>query len=340
MRLTEKGRAAWVLAILSPAIAELLSGSSPPMKFFLPTSFALLLALYGGGVLLVRELSVIWNRGWASVIVMGAAYGILEEGVAVKSFFDPHWKDLGGLGVYGRALGTNWVWAAWLTEFHSMISITLPILLVALLYPNLARTRLLSRRQFELVLSFLFLDVLVCTTLLNPYIPFWPMYALAVASVFGLVFCAKSLPKRYLSPASQSPSWSPRRFFVLGLVLILSSFVISGAFVKTMVPPEVPIAAIALIAWLSIVSIIRHIGTGGNRPQSVAFASGLLSFFILLDVLLQLGGVLGMGVVALVTALAVMDLNRWARDRRVLVFRVHKLLHGAPGESVPGNAGA
>jgi hypothetical protein len=54
----------------------------------------------------------------------------------VKSFFDPEWMDLGVLGVYGRWLETNWVWAEWLTIHHAVFSIAIPIVLVELAYPE------------------------------------------------------------------------------------------------------------------------------------------------------------------------------------------------------------
>jgi len=43
------------LFVLSPAIGELLSGSSPPLEFFNPFTFLILASLYGSGALLVRE---------------------------------------------------------------------------------------------------------------------------------------------------------------------------------------------------------------------------------------------------------------------------------------------
>ena len=78
------------LALLSPVIAELLSGSSPPLEFFNPFGFILLVGLYGCGVIIVRELSIRWKKGWGSILLLGAVYGIIEEGLAVKSFFDPN----------------------------------------------------------------------------------------------------------------------------------------------------------------------------------------------------------------------------------------------------------
>jgi len=109
------------LVLLSPVIAELLSGSAPPLEFFHPFGFIVLVGLYGGGVLIVRELCIKWGKGWGSILLLGAAYGIIEEGLAVKSFFDPNWMDLGILGTYGRWLGVNWVWSFVLRYFTQFI---------------------------------------------------------------------------------------------------------------------------------------------------------------------------------------------------------------------------
>ncbi|MFH1580314.1 MAG: hypothetical protein ABIE25_09205 [Thermoplasmatota archaeon] len=326
--MTEKGKALWILALLSPMIAEMLSGSSPPREFFNPFSFALLLGLYGGGVVVVRELSVIWNKGWASVIVMGAAYGILEEGVAIKSFFDPNWMDLGGLGEYGRYLGTNWIWAVWLTIFHSAVSITLPILLIAILYPHLKGQRFLTRKRFETVLVILFLDVLVCTALLNPYVPLVPMYLLSIGAVFGLVYFAKHLPKDWLAPSHAAPTWSPRMFAVLGFMFLLLCFLASGMFVGSPVPFLVPIVIELVIAAAVVVLIMEHIGMVDNLPQRVGFASGILIFFIFLGAILTLGGWLDMIIPVFATSLFVIDLTRWSRGKRPMIFRVGRLIFG------------
>lgn len=311
---------------MSPVIAELMSGSSPPLEYFSPPSFALLLALYGSGVLIVRELSVIWNKGWVSIIVMGAAYGILEEGVAVKSFFDPNWMDLGGLGIYGRFLGTNWVWATWLTVFHSMISISLPILLFTLVYPGLRGTRILSRRQFQLVCGFLFLDVLVCTTLLNQYVPSLPMYILAIAAVVGLVYYARHIPSTFLAPRTASPSWSPLRFAMLGIALTIGNFFIAGLFVEGTVPFVVPIAMISGLTFYGIIKIHEHIGSANNTRELVGLVTGLMTFLVIFG--LAQVQVPGMVVLAIIEVLFLIDLNLWARGRTVLVFHVFRLLHG------------
>lgn len=125
---------ALTLFLLSPVIGELLSGSSPPLEFFNPIAFLFMASLYGSGAIVVRELKLRWKKGFKALLLLGAAYGILEEGLLVKSFFDPKWMGLGILGSFGRWAEVNWVWAEMLTVYHAVFSITIPIVLVELAY--------------------------------------------------------------------------------------------------------------------------------------------------------------------------------------------------------------
>ena len=318
--LTEKGKALWLLAIMSPVVAELCSGSSPPLEFFNPISFALLLGLYGAGVLIMRELSVIWNLGWFGVILLGSAYGILEEGVAIKSFFDPEWMDLGGLGEYGRYLGTNLVWAVWLTIFHAVISITVPIVLIGFMYPQFKGQRFLEGRRFKIVLLIMLLDVLVCFFLLNPYVPYLPMYLLSILAVFGLVFYAKHFPRKFMMPKEGPPTWTPRRFFVMGFAFLLLCFVLAGLFVETIVAPIVPIALMLALSTYVILMLEKHMGCRGNLPHKGYFIAGILSLLLFLDFVLGLGGAVDMVIVGVFLAIFIFDLTRWSAGKTVLIF--------------------
>ncbi len=122
-----------VLFLLAPLVGELLSSSSPLPEFLI--AWLPLATLYGCGALLIRETRVRWSLGWPAVFLLGAAYGIVEEGIVVRSFFDPLWEDLGLLAEYGRAGGVNWTWSHLLTLYHSAISIAVPILAVELMFP-------------------------------------------------------------------------------------------------------------------------------------------------------------------------------------------------------------
>ena len=139
---------ALVLFFLAPAIGELLSGSSPPAEFFTPFGLLILPALYGSGAVIARELKVRWRKGTGSLLLLGAAYGVLEEGLMVCSFFNPKWMDLGQLGIYGRWLGVNWVWAEMLIIFHSVYSITVSVALVELTFPRRSNESWVGEKMF------------------------------------------------------------------------------------------------------------------------------------------------------------------------------------------------
>jgi hypothetical protein len=147
--------AALALYLLAPITAELLTGSTPPLQFVNPLSFLFLTALYGSGALLVRETVRRRGLGWWSVILLGAAYGVLEEGLVVTSWLNPYWPDLAYLNGYSRALGVNWYWALGLTAFHAIISVTLPITLVEAAFPTLAPLPWLGKRSYRLLLAWL-----------------------------------------------------------------------------------------------------------------------------------------------------------------------------------------
>lgn len=126
---------ALTLLLLAPMTGEILSSSLPPLEFFRPHVMLLQMMLYGCGALLIRELKVRKHLGWMAVFLLGMAYGIYEEGVVVRSFFDPMWMDLGFYGTYGRWIGVNWIWTVNLTIFHAFVSILTPLMILDLIFP-------------------------------------------------------------------------------------------------------------------------------------------------------------------------------------------------------------
>jgi len=121
---------ALVLLMLAPAVAEVLFGATPITN---PGAILPDLAVYGCGALLIREVARRRGLGWSSILVLGVAFGIVEEGLALESLFNPSLFNAGDLG--GRALGINWVWAQWTLGYHAVWSISIPILLAELVFP-------------------------------------------------------------------------------------------------------------------------------------------------------------------------------------------------------------
>src|SRR5712664_98257 len=103
------GRVRWYglfsLVIIAAFLAEFLTGSnSIPQVIAYPPSLLFNVALYGSGALLIREASVRWRKRWATVLLLGGAYAVGEEGFAAKTMISPnspiignqsysHWMD-------------------------------------------------------------------------------------------------------------------------------------------------------------------------------------------------------------------------------------------------------
>jgi hypothetical protein len=220
---------ALVLFLLSPAIGELLSGSSPPSEFFTPFGFTIMALLYGGGALTARELKVRWGRGMGSLLLLGAAYGVLEEGLMVASFQNPGWLDLGVLGVFGRWLGVNWVWAAELTAYHAVVSIVVPVTLVELAYPERRAEPWLGGRWLKIVPGLLVSDVVFGLFLFSAFTGFrppLPQYSLFVLLTAALVLLARRLPPDWARRGTR-PMHMPRFY---GLVAALAAIACGAVF--------------------------------------------------------------------------------------------------------------
>ena len=225
-----------LLLLLTPGIPEYLSGSSavsavvlnPPLFLFQVLAN---LGLYGPGALLVREASVRWNKGWATVLLLGAAYGILEEGVALSTLFNPAAAPVGTLGSYGHWLGVNWVWAAGIVPFHAVFSISLPILLLGLALPETSGVRLLGRRQAPATLFILVLDVLLLMAIVNRASGYWmglPILAGSLAAIGVLVWAARRASPRSLILGAGPRIASKRALAAVGVSFLPAVFLSQG----------------------------------------------------------------------------------------------------------------
>jgi len=134
-----------LIVLLSPVLGELLSGSAPPVEFFNPFGFFILVAFYGGSTLLIREARVRWGLQW-SVVLLAIAYGIIEEGVMMQSFFNFNHADLGVLSHYGEFFGIHVPWTISLILYHATISTLIPLAMVDFIWPSYKTTSLLSKR--------------------------------------------------------------------------------------------------------------------------------------------------------------------------------------------------
>jgi hypothetical protein len=267
---------AWVLLLLAPLIGELLSGSMPPVEWLNPLSVASAAALYGGGAIVSRELVLRWRAGWPSLLALGIAYGIAEEGLMCKSFFDPGWGDIGPFGSYGRWAGVNWVWTVCLTGFHAVWSIAASIALVEIAYPRrrgawvspLASRILAGLFVFDVAFGFLFISKV------RP--PVFHVVA-AVALAAALVGLARRLPR----PAPAARALPPVALFWLALGWAMAWFGVFYTFPAKQVSAGWTLAALGAVAVAGVWGFARWAADPAPRRR-LALASGVIGLFILL----------------------------------------------------------
>jgi hypothetical protein len=273
---------ALVLFFLSPAIGELLSSSAPPAEFFNPPGFIMLSILYGGGAILARELVFRWGKSWPSLLVLGAAYGIAEEGLMCKSFFDPGWMDVGILGEYGRWLGVNWVWSVELTMYHAVFSIVIPVTLVTLLFLNRRTTSWISRRGLVALFILWLANGTLIFLFISKYRPPILHYAVAVGTIAGLCVVAKRLPVPAASP--ESPAKKAHgcfRLFVFGFTGTVAFFTLAWVLPHTGLHPLIVIVLMVTFSAV-VMRVIRHVSSSPafSDRHKLAMVWGALGFFM------------------------------------------------------------
>ena len=282
--LKEKIIAVIFLIFLAPITAELLSGSAPPSEFFNPLGFIVLIVLYGFGAVLVREINIAWGKNFISLILLGAIYGIIEEGFMVKSFFDPNWMDLGILGVYGRFWGVNWIWTLKLTIYHAIYSIVIPIQITELIFYKIRKESWIRIFSIKLIAIIFLLDIIFGNLVLTKYQPTFLHYIFLTIIVFIIGYLAYKVSKyNFFKPTLKFKNTA--YYFILGFGWS-SYFLLSMWIMPHIVPPilMVVIEIIVLYFMYRILSNYEWL----NPMEKLALISGILAFLIILAPLQEL----------------------------------------------------
>ncbi|QBD80730.1 hypothetical protein EPA93_34075 [Ktedonosporobacter rubrisoli] len=314
---------ALVLFLLSPLVAELLSGSSPPSQFFSPLLLILLLALYGSGALICRELTLRWAKGWPSLLILGAAFAIVVEGLMAKSFFDPYWTDVGTLGSYGRWLGINWVWTVQMIFFHALFSIGIPVLITNVLFPQHRNEAWVSPRTFNWLAGILLAATIAGCLFFNLYQPGLGLYIIALLIVAILVLIARYLPARMqdIMTIRETSLAAPYVFGALGFVATLAFFLINSLLPLTPIPAIVTIICVIALASYVLRNILAMSGNGSRwgAEHQIALATGALLLLVLRAPLLEwfpgMRNTAGMTLVAVIATLGLILMGWWVRIR-------------------------
>jgi hypothetical protein len=123
------------LFLVSPLVAEYLLGDLP-LKLL--AALIILAPAYGGAAVLIRETARRTGRGWPTMLMLGAAYTLINEGLVTQSLFNHdylkmqmHLLD----HAYIPALGIGGWWTLFMFNLHTFWSMGVSIALVEALHP-------------------------------------------------------------------------------------------------------------------------------------------------------------------------------------------------------------
>lgn len=290
-----KIKAILILGLLAPVIGEILSGSSPPLTFLRPVYFLFLLGMYGCGVLLIRESVRARNLGWINIAVLGLAYGIIEEGLIITSFYNPNWGGVKLLGTAGFFLGINWIWAIFSSFTHVTLTVFSSIVLTESLFPQLADKPWLSSRQRLIYglffgAAFIFGYHLFVNVLYPDYAP--PILSYLLIAVVTLTIALLGFKFQKMTDLDKISSQNHRlRYFILGFVVSLLSIIFPYALTKLSIPSLVTVFLMLGVIFggsYIILSQVKRFG-GWTAADRLALASGIMAPWLIRMPLLELG---------------------------------------------------
>jgi hypothetical protein len=227
--------AAVTLFFLAPLVAEFLLGDFPAT--WLPL-LIVLAPMYGGGAILIRELTRRSGRGWPTILLLGVAYAILEEAFTTQTLFNP---DI--FGMHMHLLSHGWIpslgigawWTLFMLNVHPFWSIGVSIALAEGLYPSPAGPAQLAARApwlgnvgLSVAAALFAVGVVYNTWYTLHHDPFRASHLqLLVSALFVVVFAVAAFlipvpaPSRNPSPVP-SPWITGAAAFLLGAAVFLA----------------------------------------------------------------------------------------------------------------------
>lgn len=290
-----------VLALyaLAPIIAEMLTGSTAPLRWNNVLGIILTTGLYGSGAILARELVRRRGLSWGRLALLGVAYGALEEGMSYQSWFNPDWVNTHDAA---RLFQVNWTNVLIFTTIHVTLSILSSVVIAETLFPRLAGRPWLSRQGFVgltlwlvVVVSWLFFSFGFLIFHGKGYDH--PPIAYVIAPAIFALFLWLGLRRHKASASARTGSGDARRpaphLWTLRIAAFVAAFVVlvNLLFVRNLIPIALlPIVIVAGVDLLGVLMVRRWSKRSGWGAQHrLALVSGVMGVFIVAAPILEFG---------------------------------------------------
>ena len=273
------------LFVLAPICAEYLTGydNSVGRPIALLAGLLFLAPLYGGAALIIREVARRTRRGWPTILVLAAAFGVLQAGLVDQSLFNTsyrdidYWADMMG-PTFVPALGFSPYLAVTFVAGHMIWSIGAPIAVVESLTthrsaPWLGRGGLaVISVLYVLVSLVIFYDHVTTQDFLAP-VPQLVGASIVVVALVGVAFLPGSRwwPGRADRPQSTHRKDAPNPWWIAAAALVLLS-------AQAMPPPTWwgVAVAVVLLAVTAVLVVLMSRRNGWGQLHQLAVAAGAL----------------------------------------------------------------
>ncbi|MFI6296295.1 hypothetical protein ACIBEJ_32195 [Nonomuraea sp. NPDC050790] len=272
------------LLLLAPVCAEYLSGydSSTGDVTELLGGLFVFVPLYGAAALLIREGARRAGRGWPTMFLLAAAFGVMQPGLIDQAMFNPSYRDIAylapmleptyipqlGIGAY---LSLHWV------AGHVVFSICAPIAIMeSFLKPERRTTPWLGWPGLVVTaLAFAGAAWFVVTWHLKTenFVPSTAQLAGAGAVVVALVAVAFSVRSRSV-PSDPRPA--PNPWLVGGVTLVLMSVSMVLEWTTSLVDWTGFAVYAGQLALLAVLLVTWSRRTGWGQLHRLAAAGGAL----------------------------------------------------------------
>ena len=309
------------LAILAPLIAELGVGSIPASKAWTLPFFGY---VYSAGALLIREVVRRRHLGVGSMLALGLAYGLLEEGLALSSLTSTTLYPVADWAP--RLLGFNTAFSLWVLPYHAVFSIVVPIVIVDLIFPRLRTQPYLRTGGLIAWIITLLVGIGVIRLSLIWMDPRHVDSAkhLIVVGVLAAALVAWAL-LRHSAARRDRPIPRPRSLIVVGAISVAAYFALlmqlpgaeHSAYLSDRLAWLAPVLALTLLATGSAICRRWSTSTRWSPVHSAALIAGALPAHSLLGLIVLPLGTLDRVALAVIMA-AEVGLGVWLvrRTRR------------------------
>jgi hypothetical protein len=275
--------AAVLLFFLSPLFGEYLLGNLRFSDLFL---LPFLAVLYGAGAILIREISRRAGRGYATMLGLGVAYTLVEEGLVDQMIFNPDYftgqREI--MTTVIPALGLD----AWLTlivtGMHTVWSIVIPIVLVEGVFRGHGEEPWLGRVGLGVTAA-----IFVCGSIWlghesHKETDFWATSAQLVGAavvIAAIVAATFLIGRRAATPVA---GFVPNPWLAGGIALVASSLFMLTEYL----PGWTRVAACLLVAATFFASVHRWSGRSGwTRLHTLALAGGGIGTYAWLGAVME-----------------------------------------------------